>query len=122
MIGVELDAGLRLAVSVGGLVHHVYLFFGLHTSQIAVVAHTDEQAPTVGIGKGRHRLGQLAGIGHAVLEILLLVLALTDEAEKIALVVHIQQSTDNILRPDAAHAKENHPFLGYPFHRLLTQQ
>ena len=48
---------------------------------MTVVAHANKQTASIGISKSRHRLSQLAGIGNMVLEILLLVLALTDKAE-----------------------------------------
>ena len=89
MIGIKLDAGLRLAVFIGRLVHHEDLLLAAHTRQMAVVADANQQPSSVRIGKGRHRLGQLTGIGHAIFEVLLLVFALTDKAEKIPLVVHV---------------------------------
>ena len=55
---------------------------------MTVVANAYEQPTAVGIGESRYRLGQLASIGHAVFEVLLLVLALANQAEKILLVVH----------------------------------
>ena len=89
MIGVELDAGLGLAVTVGRLVHHVYLLLAADAREVAVVADTNEQATAVGIGKGGHGTRQLAGIGDTVLEVLLLVLALANQAEKKSSIVHV---------------------------------
>ena len=88
VIGVELDAGLGTTVAVGRLVHHVDLLLGPYPRHVSVVAHADEQSSAIGIGKGRDRLGQFPCIGDSVLEVLLLVLALADEAEKIVFVVH----------------------------------
>ena len=88
MIGVELDAGLGLAVFVGRLVHHEDLFFGTDAREMAVIANANQQTTTIGVGKGRHRLGQFAGISHTVFEVLLLMLALLNEVEKMTLVVH----------------------------------
>jgi hypothetical protein len=45
---------------------------------MSVVAHTDEQPATVGIGKGRNGTCQLLGILDLVFEVLLLVLTLAD--------------------------------------------
>ena len=42
MIGVEFDAGLRPAIAVGSLMHHVYLFLGTYAGEVAVVAHPNE--------------------------------------------------------------------------------
>ena len=56
---------------------------------MAVVADTNEQATAVGIGKGGHGTRQLAGISDTVLEVLLLVLALADQAEKKSSIVHV---------------------------------
>ena len=88
MIGVELDACLWLAVFVGRLVHHVYLLLAPNTRQMTVVAHANEQSAPIGIGKCRHRLSQFAGISHTVFEVLLLVLALANHAEKITFIIH----------------------------------
>ena len=78
MIGVEVDAGLGPAVLIGGLVHHEDFFLGTDSGEIPVVTDSYEQSPAIGIGEGRDGLGQLAGIGDAVLEVLLLMLAFTD--------------------------------------------
>ena len=88
MVGIELNTGRRATIAVGRLMHHVNLLLRTHTRHVAVVANANEQPSTVGIGKGRYRTGQLHGIGHAVFEVLLLVLALLDKAQKILLVVH----------------------------------
>ena len=53
-----------------------------------IVANANEQAPAVGVGKSRYRLRQLTSISHTVFEVLLLMLALTNQAQKIFLVVH----------------------------------
>ena len=52
-----------------------------------IIADTYQQPAAICIGKGRNRLGKLAGISNTILEVLLLMLALTNEAEKILLVV-----------------------------------
>ena len=88
MIGVEHDAGFWLAELKSCLMHHKNLLFRADTRKMPVIAHTNEQASTIGIGKSRHRFRQLAGIGNTIFEVLLLVLAFTDEAEKITLAVH----------------------------------
>ena len=88
VVCVELNASLGTAVAVGGLVHHVDFLLGAYARHVAVVAHANQQPPTVGISKGRHRASQFAGIRDAVLEVLLLVLALADEPLEILLVVH----------------------------------
>ena len=85
---VELDAGFRLAVFIGSLMHHEDFLFGTDAREVAVVSDSYEQSASAGIGKCRHRLGQFAGIGHTILEVLLLVFALADEVLKIAPVVH----------------------------------
>ena len=87
MVGVELDARFGLAEFVGSLVHHVNLLFAADTREMTVVANTYEQPTAVGIGESRYRLGQLTSIGHTVFEVLLLVLALANQAEKILLVI-----------------------------------
>ena len=88
MIGIELDASLRLAVFVGRLVHHEDFLFRTDAGEMAVIANANQQTTTIGVGKGRHRLGQFAGISHTVFEVLLLMLALLNEVEKMTLVVH----------------------------------
>ena len=79
MIGVEPDAGLGATIAIGCLMHHVDLFLGAHSRHVAIIAHTYQQPASISIGKGRYRLGQLLSIGNTILEILLLMLALTDE-------------------------------------------
>ena len=88
MIGVELDAWLGFAVLVGGLMHHENLLFRADTREEAIVANPDKQPSAIGIGKCRNRLGKLAGIGHAVLEVLLLMLTLADKAKEETMVIH----------------------------------
>ena len=58
--------------------HHINLAFGTDTCDTAIVTHTDEQPPAIGIGKGRNRSCQLAGVINTIFEILLLMLALAD--------------------------------------------
>lgn len=84
---VEADAWLRFAVPVSRLVHHENLLFRAHAGEISIVANPDEQSSAVGIRKRRYRLCKLAGISHAVLEVLPLVLAFTNQAEKKGFVV-----------------------------------
>ena len=74
---------------------HLPLF--AHTRELAIVAYSYQQPTTVGIGEGRNRLGQLARVVNAVLEVLLLMLAFADEVEEISLVVHTDaQLTGNL--------------------------
>ena len=89
MICIELDACLWLAEFIGGLVHHIDLFLASYTREMAIITNANKQATTIGIGKSRYRFCQFAGIGNAIFEVLLLVFAFADEAEKIMLVVHI---------------------------------
>jgi hypothetical protein len=55
---------------------------------MAVIANANQQPAAIGIGKCRYRLGQLLCIRHPVLEVLLLVFALANEALKVAPVIH----------------------------------
>ena len=63
----------------GGSLDHIDLFIAAHTSYLAIVLHTNEQPPAVGIGKSRQCARNLARIGDLILEILLLMFALGDE-------------------------------------------
>lgn len=54
---------------------------------MAVVTHADEQSATFGVGKGRHRLGELASISNLVLEVLMLMLAFANQTKEVMPVV-----------------------------------
>ena len=88
MTSIEGDAWLGLAIPISGLVHHEYLLFAAHTREMPVVANTYQQTSAISISKGRNGFGKFTGISHAILEVLLLVLALANKAEKISLVGH----------------------------------
>ena len=88
MICIELDARLWLAEFIGGLVHHIDLFLASYTREVTIITNTNEQATTIGVGKSRYCFCQFAGIGNTIFEVLLLVFAFANEAEKIMFVVH----------------------------------
>ena len=67
------------AIHRGRRLDHVDFFIATHTRYLAIILDTDEQAPSVGIGKRREGARNLACIGDFVFEILLLVFALGDE-------------------------------------------
>ena len=67
---------LRLAVFIGGSMHHVYLFLRLYARYVAVVTNSDEQPPAIGIGKSRHRLRQFHCILYLIFKVLLTVFSL----------------------------------------------
>ena len=87
MIGIKLDARLGLAVFVSRLMHHVDLLLASYPREMSVITHANQQAAAIGIGKSRYRFCQFAGIGNAIFEVLLLVFAFTNKAEKIVLVM-----------------------------------
>ena len=58
---------------------HIDLFVATHTGYLAIVLDTDEQSAPVSIGKSREGACNLARIGDLILEILLLMFALSDE-------------------------------------------
>ena len=68
---------------------HEDFLFGAYSREVPVVTDAYKQPSSVGIGKCRYRLGQLACIRHTIFEILLLMFALADEALKIAFIVHL---------------------------------
>ena len=72
----------RCAIHGSSGLYHVYLFIAAHTGNLAIVFHSNEQAASVGIGKGREGARNLACIGDFVLEILLLMFALGDKTVK----------------------------------------
>jgi hypothetical protein len=47
---------------------------------VAIIPYAYQQPSSVSIGKGRYRLGKLAGISHTILEILLLMLAFANQS------------------------------------------
>ncbi len=84
VVCVELDAGLRAAITIGSLVHHVDLFRGADGREVTVVTNAYEQPSSLSIGKGRDGACELDGILYAVLEVLLLMLALADQALQVS--------------------------------------
>ena len=59
--------------------HHEDFLLTRHSMHLAIVAHTNQQASAIGVGKSRNRLRQLRSIHHFVLEILLIMLALLNQ-------------------------------------------
>ena len=69
----------RHTVHRSGSLDHIDLFVATHTGNLAIVLDTDEQSAPVSIGKSREGARNLARIGDLILEILLLMFALSDE-------------------------------------------
>ena len=69
----------RHTVHRSGSLDHIDLFVATHTSNLAIVLDTNQQTPSIGVGKSREGARNLAHIGDLILEILLLMFALGDE-------------------------------------------
>ena len=85
---VEADGTLGRAILECGCVHHEDLLLALHATNMAVVAHANEQASATGVGEGRDRSRQLGRLLYLVFEVLLVVLAFFDELAQVLLVCH----------------------------------
>jgi hypothetical protein len=87
---------------------------------MAVIANPYEQTPALGIGKRRYRTGQFASISHTVFEVLLLVLTLANQAEKIVLIVHTSCKGKLKIRHISAIQKIKGFFINFSNNMALT--
>ena len=69
----------RHTVHRGSSLDHIELFIAAHTGNLTIVLDSDEQSAPIRIGKRREGARNLARIGDLILEILLLMFALSDE-------------------------------------------
>lgn len=79
-VGVKLYVDGRLAICLCGLLYHIYVFLVAHTGYRAVILDANQQASALVIGKSGDAAGYFAGITDDKLKVLMLMLALVNEA------------------------------------------
>ena len=81
--GGDIDFLRWLAVGFGGMLNHVDIFLVGHPDNRSVVLYPYQQAAPVIIGEGRDGTRYFAGVADGILEILVLMLTLLNEATQI---------------------------------------
>ena len=72
----------RNAIKRGSSLDHIHLLITTYACNFTIILHANKQTSSIGISKSRQCARNLTCIGNFILEILLLMFALSDEVVK----------------------------------------